>query len=82
MKKTKLACLVLISLSFSACSPMPKECAETWEKMENFAKKMGISDEQLKQQKKQFEDEIKNMKADEAAKICSMQNTALGFIPQ
>ena len=51
MKKTSLSCLALLSLSLTACSPMPKECAETWEKMESFAKNMGISDEQLKQQK-------------------------------
>lgn len=82
MKKTKLAYLVLISLSVSACSPMPKECAETWEKMESFAKNMGISDEQLKQQKKQFENEVKQMKSEEAVKICRMQGTALGFIGQ
>ena len=46
MKKTNISCLALLSLSLTACSPMPKECAETWEKMESFAKSMGISDEQ------------------------------------
>ena len=60
MKKTSLSCLALLSLSLTACSPMPKECAETWEKMETLAKSMGISDEQLKQQKKQFENEVKH----------------------
>ncbi len=82
MKKTNLSCLALLSMSLSACSPMPKECAETWEKMESFAKSMGISDEQLKQQKKQFENEVKQMKSEEAVKICRMQGTALGFIGQ
>ena len=82
MKKTSLSCLALLSLSFTACSPMPKECAETWEKMETLAKSMGVSDEQLKQQKKQFENEVKQMKSEEAVKICTMQGTALGFIGQ
>lgn len=82
MKKTSLSCLALLSLSLTACSPMPKECAETWEKVESFAKNMGISDEQLKQQKKQFENEVKQMKSEEAVKICRMQGTALGFIGQ
>ena len=50
--------------------------------MESFAKSMGISDEQLKQQKKQFENEVKQMKSEEAVKICTMQGTALGFIGQ
>ena len=50
--------------------------------METLAKSMGISDEQLKQQKKQFENEVKQMKSEEAVKICTMQGTALGFIGQ
>ena len=82
MKKTSLSCLALLSLSFTACSPMPKECSDTWKKMETLAKSMGISDEQLKQQKKQFENEVKQMKSEEAIKICTMQGTALGFIGQ
>lgn len=82
MKKTSLSFLALLSLSFTACSPMPKECSDTWEKMETLAKSMGISDEQLKQQKKQFENEVKQMKSEEAIKICTMQGTALGFIGQ
>ena len=82
MKKTSLSCHALLSLSFTACSPMPKECSDTWEKMETLAKSMGISDEQLKQQKKQFENEVKQMKSEEAVKICTMQGTALGFIGQ
>lgn len=82
MKKTSLSCLALLSLSFTACSPMPKEYADTWEKMETLAKSMGISDEQLKQQKKQFENEVKQMKSEEAVKICTMQGTAIGFIGQ
>lgn len=60
---------------------MPKECAETWEKWKVLLKTWVFQMSNLNN-KKQFENEVKQMKSEEAVKICRMQGTALGFIGQ
>lgn len=82
MKKllTLSACMTLLSLT--ACSQMPKACVESWDKMEKLAKQMGLPEEQLKEQKKKFEEDVKAMNNEEAARMCSTQNSLLGLVEQ
>lgn len=82
MKKLTLLCLSICMLSFTACSKMPKECNDAWNKLEKFGKDMGVPEDQLKVQKEQFEKEVKAMKVDEAAQQCSMQNSLMGMVGQ
>ena len=61
---------------------MPKACVESWEKMEKLAKQMGLPEEQLKEQKKKFEEDVKAMNTEEATRMCSTQNSLLGLVDQ
>ena len=79
MKALFLSSAAAILLTLIACSQMPKECNESWEKIESLAKQMGLSEDQIKTQKKEFETNIKNMNKDEAVKSCQMQSAFLGL---
>ncbi len=48
---------------------MPKECEESWEQLEALSKQMGLSEEQIKEQKKQFEESIKKQSKEEAIQM-------------
>ncbi|MEG1235662.1 MAG: hypothetical protein RSE18_17760 [Acinetobacter sp.] len=82
MKKLLIISICMTLLSLTACSKMPKACVESWDKMEKLAQQMGLPEEQLKEQKKQFEEEIKAMNAEEATRMCSTQNSLLGLVGQ
>ena len=79
MKKLLMISASIILLSLTACSKMPKACIESWEKL---GKQMGLAEEQLKEQKKKFEEEIKTMNEEEATRMCSTQNSLLGLVGQ
>ncbi len=55
---------------------------ESWEKMEKLAEQMGLPEEQLKEQKKKFEEDVKAMNTEEATRMCSTQNSLLGLVDQ
>ena len=52
MNKILLTSGAAFIFTLSACSQVPKECAESWEKMEKLSKKMGMPDDQIKINKK------------------------------
>ena len=82
MKKLTLLCISLCMLSLTACSKMPKECNEAWDKLEKFGKQMGVPEEQLKVQKEQFEKDVKALKTEVAVEQCSAQNSLMGMVGQ
>ncbi|GEK44062.1 hypothetical protein AJO04nite_13200 [Acinetobacter johnsonii] len=61
---------------------MPEACVESWEKMEKLAEQMGLPEEQIKEQKKKFEEDVKAMNTEEATRMCSTQNSLLGLVDQ
>ena len=61
MNKFFLLSMGITLASLTACSKMPSECQESWNKMEKFGKKLGVSKEELHQRKTEFEDNIKQM---------------------
>ncbi|AYA05014.1 hypothetical protein BEN74_18935 [Acinetobacter sp. WCHAc010034] len=69
----------IFAFTLSACSQVPKECTESWEKMEKLSKKMGMPDDQIKIHKKEFEDNIKGLSKEEAIKACTMQSAFLNM---
>ena len=77
MKKFFLLGIGITLASLTACSKMPSECQESWNKMEKFGKKLGVSKEELHQRKTEFEDNIKQMDPKEAVQLCSTQNSIL-----
>lgn len=77
MKKLILLSMGITLVSLTACSKMPSECQESWNKMEKFGKKLGVSKEELQKRKHEFEDNIKQMDPKEAVKLCSTQNAIL-----
>lgn len=80
MNHLTLALMTTLCFGLSACSNMPKECQESWEKLESFSKQMGLSEEQIKQQKVQFEEGIKKHSKEEAIQICQTQSNFLGLV--
>ena len=82
MKKLLIISTCITLLSLTACSKMPKACVESWEKMEKLAEQMGLPEEQLKEQKKKFEEDVKAMNTEEATRLCSSQNSLLGLVDQ
>ncbi|OTG82615.1 hypothetical protein B9T33_03965 [Acinetobacter sp. ANC 5054] len=80
MNKLSIALLTTLCLGLTACSKMPKECEESWEKLESLSKQMGLSEDQIKEQKKQFEEEISKKPKDEAIQICKTQTSFLGLV--
>lgn len=77
MKKLTLFNMGIILASLTACSKMPSECQESWNKMEKFGIQLGVSKEELHQRKIEFEDKIKQMDPKEAIQLCSTQNSIL-----
>ncbi|MBP8063909.1 MAG: hypothetical protein KAY38_02755 [Acinetobacter sp.] len=77
MNKFFLLSMGITLASLTACSKMPSECQESWNKMEKFGKKLGVSKEELHQRKTEFEDNIKQMDPKEAVQLCSTQNSIL-----
>lgn len=80
MNKYALCALLGMGMTLTACSQMPSECEESWDKIEKMAKESGIPDDALKSQKKEFEAQIKSMSKDQAIESCKTQNSFLGLI--
>jgi len=80
MKLVKLAPVLILGILLTACNHLPKECEESWKHMEKLAKQSGIPEEALKEQKKAFEEQIKNMSKDQAVQTCKAQSSILGMI--
>lgn len=80
MKLLKLIPILTLTTLMASCSGLPKECEESWEKMEKFAKQSGISEDSLKEQKKAFEEEIKNLSKEEAIQACKAQTSILNMV--
>ena len=78
----KIYSVIVSSLCFAvtACSQMPKECEQSWKHMENIAKQSGIPEDSIKAQKKQFEEQIKNMPKDQAIQACQAQSAIFGMV--
>lgn len=79
MNKFLLISGTAIILTLSACSQVPKECTESWEKMEMLSKKIGMTEDQIKAHKKEFEDGIKGLSKEEAIQACKMQSAFLNM---
>ena len=77
MKNLILLSMGITLVSPTACSKMPSECQESWNKMEKFGKKLGVPKEELQKRKKEFEENIEQMDPKEAIKLCSTQNSIL-----
>lgn len=77
MKTLILLIMGITLISLTACSKMPSECQESWNKMEKFGKKLGVPKEELQKHKHEFEANIKQMDVKEAVKLCSTQNSIL-----
>ena len=82
MKKLLMVSTCITLLSLAACSKMPEASVESREKMEKLAEQMGLPEEQLKEQKKKFEEDVKAMNTEEATRMCSTQNSLLGLVDQ
>lgn len=80
MKHLLLVPVFAIATLLTACSNMPKECEESWKHMEEIAKKSGIPESALKEQKKAFEEQIKSLSKDEAIQTCKAQSSILGMV--
>ena len=80
MNKLSISLLTTLCLALTACSNMPKECEESWQKLESLSKQMGLSEEQIKEQKKQFEEGIKQQSEEDAIQICKTQSSFLGLV--
>ena len=52
MNKFFLLSMGITLASLTACSKMPSECQESWNKMEKFGKKLGVPKEELQKRKK------------------------------
>lgn len=77
MNKFFLLSMGITLASLTACSKMPSECQESWNKMEKFGKKLGVPKEELQKRKKEFEENIEQIDSKEAIKLCSTQNSIL-----
>ena len=80
MNKLTICLIACCILSLSACSQIPKECEESWDKLEALSKQMGLNEEQIKEQTKQFEDSIKKQSKEQAIQMCQTQSTFLGLV--
>ncbi|OTG93300.1 hypothetical protein [Acinetobacter sp. ANC 3832] len=80
MKKTLLLAITSLCIGLTACSKMPSECEKSWKHIEELAKQSGIPDDAIKAQKKQFEEQIKNMPKDQAIQSCNAQSSILGMV--
>lgn len=79
MKSLMAICMGFTFLSLTACSKMPSECEESWDKMAEFGKSMGVSKEEIKQKKQEFENSISQMDVKEAKKLCESQKEFLNL---
>ena len=77
MKILSTCGVIGLGLVLSACSQMPSECEESWDKMEKFAISSGIPKDAVKQQKEAFINEIKALSKEEAVQTCKMQSAFL-----
>ncbi len=82
MKSISIITSTIFILSLSACSQVPKECAESWKKMESLSKQMGMPEEQIKAHKKEFEDNIQGLSKEDAIQACNMQSAFLNMASQ
>lgn len=80
MKKLLAVSVMSLTAFLTACSNMPKECEESWKHMEDLAKKSGVPADALKEQKKAFEEQIKNMPKDQAIQTCKAQSSIIGMV--
>jgi hypothetical protein len=80
MKLLDLIAIIALSTALTACGGLPKECEETWQHMEDLAKKSGIPEDSLKEQKKAFEEQIKKLPKDEAIQGCKAQSSIIGMV--
>ncbi|WP_163124016.1 hypothetical protein [Acinetobacter portensis] len=77
MKNLILLGMGITLASLTACSKMPSECQESWNKMEKFGKKLGVPKEELAQRKTDFEEKISQMDPKTATQLCASQNSIL-----
>lgn len=57
-----------------ACDQIPKECQTTWGNIEKLANESGISEDALKKQKIQFDENINKLSKEDAVQSCAAQN--------
>ncbi len=79
MKSFSVITSSIVILGLSACSQMPKECAESWKKIESLSKQMGMPEDQIKAHKKEFEDNINGLSKEDAIQACNMQSAFLNI---
>jgi starvation-inducible outer membrane lipoprotein len=75
MKYFKFALITLFAFYISACNKIPSICEEVWTNTEKLAKESGIPQTAIDQQKKQFEEQIKQLSKEDAEKTCEIQNS-------
>jgi hypothetical protein len=73
MTRLSIAILTGLCLNLTACSKVPSECTELWNKIEKLAKQSGAPEDILKGKRKEFEEEISKMPKAEATKSCKTQ---------
>lgn len=75
-----LAVIIFLLFGISACSKIPKECEDTWDKIEEIAKSSGVPPEALSTQKKQFEEQVQAMEKNQAIESCKAQSSVFDLI--
>ena len=80
MKLLRLIPILALGTILTACGGMPKECEESWKHMEDLAKQSGIPEDSLKEQKKDFEEEIKKLSKEDAIQACKAQSSIIGMV--
>lgn len=73
MKKYSILAVLGLGITLNACSQIPSECDEVWDKMEKLAESSGMPKEAVKAQKEQFDAQIKSLPKDDAAQTCKAQ---------
>lgn len=80
ISKNTMMILPFTCLILSACSQMPKECEESWNKIEKLAIESGIPKDAVQQQKQDFEKQIEALSKEQAIETCNAQSSILGMV--
>lgn len=67
------------SLVLTACNHLPEACQQYWKQIEKLSKQMGMSNEQIENNKMAFIKKIKKMNQSEATQTCTTDNSFLNM---
>ena len=80
MQKSTLMLILGMSFGLTACGGLPSECADVWDKIAKVAKDSGIPEDAIKNQKKEFEEQIAKLPKEDAIRTCKTQSSVLDLI--